>query len=251
MPRAVGGGTLVEFLQRARARVLATSRPVLATYVEPLPDLDPLDAFARADGGMEDRVYWARPNKGVAVAGVGAAVTVSPSGAGRFVTAGRMWRALIAGGLCDGPGAINAAGAAPAAMGTDAFGRRPMLLGGFRFDPARPADQAWRGYPDAWLAVPRLCLAVSPAGRWLASSVLVRPGDDAARLAGSLERDRDRLLGVGAVSESARAWALIEGSFHQSSASPDDSAPEKSGDPMAPPRDDTERAAREAFLAVV
>ncbi|MHB1225545.1 MAG: hypothetical protein ACYC2G_16075, partial [Gemmatimonadaceae bacterium] len=130
----VGDITLVDLLRRARARVATTGRPVLATYVEPLPGLDPLDAFQRAEG-TEDRVYWGRPGKGIAVAGVGAAVTVSPSGEGRFTAAARMWRALLAGAICGGPGALDLALADAGAAG---FGRRPMLLGGFRFDPARP-----------------------------------------------------------------------------------------------------------------
>lgn len=220
----VGDIALVDLLRRARARVATTGRPVLATYVEPLPGVDPLDAFQRAEG-TEDRAYWARPSKGIAVAGVGAAVTVSPSGDGLFAAAARMWRALLAGGICGGPGSLDALGTLDAALddagpaGAAGFGRRPMLLGGFRFDPARPPDPAWRGFPDAWLAVPRLCLAVSPAGRWLASSVLVRTGDEPARLADGLERERDRLIGAGAASESAAVWATIAESFRYRRAS--------------------------------
>lgn len=253
-PLPVGGETLLDLLRRARARVATSGRPVLATYVEPLPGVHPLDAFQRADG-TDDRIYWARPARGVAVAGVGAAVTVSTSGDGRFAAAARMWRALLAGGLSGGPGALapmantaaeGAEGAGPVA-GDLAFGRRPMLLGGFRFDPARAPDVAWRGYPDAWLVVPRLCLAVSPAGgRWLASSVLLRAGDDPSRVADGLERERDRLIGAGPASESAAVWAVIAESLRHGRAS--SQAEREATTAAALAADDT---ARDAFVEAV
>lgn len=242
----VGDLTLVDLLRRARARVVASGRPVLASYIEPLPGVDPLDAFQRAEG-TEDRLYWARPSDGIAVAGIGAAVTVSPSGDWRFAAAAKMWGALLDGGLCGGPGALELnspqAGAAASATG---FGRRPMLLGGFRFDPARVPDPSWRGYPDAWLAVPRLCLVVSPTGRWLASSVLVRTGDEPVRLADGLERERDRLIGAGRESESAAVWATISEVFSHS-------RPSSAGARAATSAEEVEadEVARAAFMAAV
>lgn len=243
----VGGTTLVDVLRRARARAAAAGRPVLATYVEPLPGVDPLDAFERAEG-TEDRSYWARPADGVAVVGVGAAVTVAPSGGGRFGAATRMWRALLDGALCDGPGAIREVDAR-AIPSAEAFGRRPMLLGGFRFDPARPPDPVWLGYPDAWLAVPRLCLATSPAGRWLATSALVRPGEEPVRLADALERERDRLIGAGRASEAAAVWAAIAETLrHRPGAPPASSGEDPDGADSA--RDEFERAVAEGAAAV-
>lgn len=203
----VGGATLLELLRRARARATATGHPVLATYVEPLPGVDPLDAFDRCDG-VSDRVYWARPSAGVAVVGVGAAVTVAPSGQGRFAAAARMWRALLKDGLLGGPGAV-AAEEAGEMEGEEGFGRWPMLLGGFRFDTARPADPLWLGYPDAWMVVPSLCLSVSSAGRWLTSSALVRPGEEVGARADALDRERDRLIGAGGANDPSAAWAAI------------------------------------------
>ncbi len=244
-PLPVGDVTLVDLLRRARARVAAGSRPVLTTYIEPLPGLEPLDAFQRAEG-TEDRLYWALPSAGIAVAGIGAAVTISPSGAGRFAAAARMWRALLDGGLTGGPGALELDSSM---LGDDramAFGRHPMLLGGFRFDPLRASDPAWRGYPDAWLAVPRLCLAVSPAGRWLASSVLVRPGDEPARLADGLERERDRLIGAGGTSEPATVWSTIADAFSQARPTTQRARAE-----ISEARADADAAAGAAFMTAV
>ncbi len=241
----VGDITLVDLLRRARARVASGSRPVLATYIEPLPGLDPLDAFRRAEG-TEERIYWARPSDGIAVAGIGAAVTVSPSGDGRFAAAAKMWRALLDGGLSGGPGALDLDSPLAGVYGATGFGRRPMLLGGFRFDPARAPDPSWRGYPDAWLVVPRLCLVVSPEGRWLASSVLVRAGDEPVRLADGLERERDQLIGAGRASESAAVWATIADAFRH--ARPTTEGAQVA---MSVADKDADAVARAAFMAAV
>jgi isochorismate synthase len=200
---AVGDVTIHEILRGAAAA--ARHRAVLATYIEPLAEVDPLDAFESAES-VGDRIYWARPSAGVAAAGIGAAVTIAPSGERRFAAAARLWRAVLAEAICDGPGAPSAAGDS----GDHAFGRRPMLMGGFRFDPARQPAPEWLGFPDSWLMVPRQCVAVSPAGNWLATSALVKPGDDPSKLADALERERERIMSAGSsAADSAAAWATL------------------------------------------
>ncbi len=245
-----GESTLVELLRRAASA--ARSRPVLATFVEPLPALDPLEAFDRA-AGMGDRVYWSRPGSAIAMAGIGAAATISPSGEERFTTAARQWRALLAGSVCDGPGAADLDHRDhhdhDGRPSEHAFGRRPMLVGGFRFDPARPPALEWLGFPDSWLMVPRLCLATSPSGRWLAMSALVRRGDDPERLADALERDHDRLLGAGPAASAAEAWATIAESMRGRNAATElrnGAEDEDAGDDWS----DTEPA-RTAFMRAV
>ena len=205
--------SLVELLRRAADDARTLSRPVLATFVEPLatPELRPLDFFERAEDA-EDRVYWARPGSGFAVAGIGAALTISPSGSDRFIDAAREWRALVADSICDGPGAIGAddgrypgrRSSSPSHAST--FGRLPMLLGGFRFDPARSPAPEWLGFPDCRLVVPRLCFTASPGGAWLASSALVHPGDDAESVAAGVASVAAGVSGRGAVGEGNYEW---------------------------------------------
>ena len=221
LPLGDGAPTLTELLQRARARVATLRRPVLATFLEPLPGANALACFARAEG-TDDRVYWARPSDSVAITAVGAAVTIGPSGSSRFAAAARMWRALLDTALCDGPGrpehpAPGRADAAPT--------RGPLLVGGFRFDTGRAHDPMWIGFPDAWLVVPRLCLVTTAHESWLASSVLVRPGDEPTRLADGLERERDRLIGAAPEGESARVWAAIADAFRHRHPDTGDDAP--------------------------
>lgn len=204
---AAGDITLGELLRRAAAA--ARHRAVLATYIEVLPEIDPLDAFESAES-VGDRIYWARPSAGVAAAGIGAAVTIAPSGVGRFAAAARLWRATLAEAICDGPGVPSAAGDS----GDHMFGRRPMLMGGFRFDPSRPPSPEWFGFPDSWLMVPRQCVAISPAGNWLATSALVKPGDDPSKLADALERERERIMSAGGAADTAAAWATLAESMN-------------------------------------
>ena len=201
---AQGDVTLIELVRRAAAA--ARRRAVLATYIEPLAGIDPLDAFESAESAG-DRIYWARPSAGVAAAGIGAAATIAPAGEKRFAAAARLWRAMLAEAICDGPGAPSAAGDS----GDHTFGRRAMLMGGFRFDPSRPPAPEWLGFPDSWLMVPRQCVTVSPAGNWLATSALVKPGDDASKLADALERERERIImsAGGSAADTAAAWATL------------------------------------------
>jgi len=246
-PRPTAGDvTLVELLGRAAAA--ARQRAVLATYMEPLPpELDPLDAFERAEA-IGDRIYWARPSIGVAVAGIGAAATIAPSGEGRFAAAARLWRAMLAEATCDGPGAPSASGDS----GTHAFGQRAMLMGGFRFDPTRPPAPEWRGFPDCWLMVPRICVAVSPAGGWLATSALVKPGDDPSRLADALERERERLLGTGRAARSTAAWATLAESMRgRGSARVRNGAEASNGSAAAMDAPDRTCSTRGAFMRAV
>jgi isochorismate synthase len=259
---AEGDITLLELLRRAATA--ARQRPVLATYVEPLPDTEPLGAFERAEA-VADRIYWAKPSSGVAMAGIGAAVTIAPSGEGRFATAARLWRSLLDKAICDGPGAADGGGDSDCArLGDapdDAFGRRPMLMGGFRFDPARQPGPEWLGFPDSWLMVPRHCLVASPKGRWLSTSALVKPGDDPVKLADALERERERLLGTGRAAGSRAAWATLAASMRAPTAARSenrtyatdgraDDAAHDAPPLQGSPRDGFERAVAEGAAAV-
>jgi isochorismate synthase len=170
--------------------------------------MQPLDVFERAES-VADRVYWAQPSIGVAMAGIGAAATIAPSGEGRFAAAARLWQALLADAICGGPGTSSGERDVAGGAAGDALGPQPMLMGGFRFDPARSSSPEWFGFPDSWLMVPRLCLVTSPRGRWLSTSALVKPGDDPAKLADSLEHERERLLGTGRAAGSIAAWTTL------------------------------------------
>lgn len=168
LPPVAGHDPLAALLAEARLRARRTHRPVLVSRTEPAPDLDLLDALARAaapDYGAPERTptercYWERPADGVALAGVGSAVLLAPTGDRRFATAARAWAALLDGALVDDAGAPPPAG--------------PALVGGFSFDPDGPRDERWRAFPAAMLVLPRLQLTRAGGRTWLTTNVLVR-----------------------------------------------------------------------------
>ena len=193
-----GAARLVALLKDAGARARATRRPVLVSIAEPAPVVDPLgvlEALAReaaVDGVLAaqmagSRMYWARPADGFALAGLGAVVTLTGTGADRFAEIDRAWAALRADAVVDDP----SGGAA---------GVGPVLMGGFAFEPGGPRTRPWEGFPSALLTLPRLQIAVIAGDCWITTTLLVgadgRPDVDPTVLA----RLRSRAL-AGTVSD--------------------------------------------------
>jgi len=134
-----------------------------------LPAIDPLDFFARAGATARDSFYWERPADGLAFAGAGVAWTVESPSADE---AGRRWRALLATAVVDIPGASPEGGASDRASDSMAG---PLLVGGFAFDPRRPATTPWAGYPAGRLALPRLTLVTRGGASILTINAVVSP----------------------------------------------------------------------------
>lgn len=160
-------------LEAARARAGALRRPVIVSFAEPAPPNDPLDTMealaraadadpvlaAHAAGG---RAYWARPDEGFALGGLGAVTTFTAAGAGRFAEIDRAWATLRADALFDDPsGGARCVG--------------PVLLGGFAFEPDGSARGWWENFPPALLALPRVQLAVADGKCWLTTTLCVAP----------------------------------------------------------------------------
>ena len=156
-------------LARGRLQARRTKRPVLVSVTEPAPALDVLAALVRAavmdysapERTPTERFYWAQPDDGVALAGLGAALTLAPAGPGRFGTVDRAWRALTDGALVE-----------DASHG--ARGAGPLLVGGFAFDADGPRTDRWRGFPAASLVLPRLQLAAAGGATWLTTNFIIR-----------------------------------------------------------------------------
>ena len=126
-------------LREAASRARHLGRPVLASWTEP-SSLEAISFFARA-ARTADRALWLRPASGEALAGIGAARTLTGSGEGRFRQVAAAWRDLVADAIVDGDG--------------------PLLLGGFSFDPVRRQPSAlWSGFPDARMVLPERMLQV-------------------------------------------------------------------------------------------
>lgn len=132
-------------------------RPTLISVTLPLPALDPLAFFAGGATRFPHRCFWAHPQSGVAFAGLGVAWSAAGGGARRFADAAEAWRELCAEARIDGAA--------------------PVALGGFCFDPQRPHDPLWEGFPDGLLTLPRLLLARRGDACELTVNLVLRPGD--------------------------------------------------------------------------
>jgi isochorismate synthase len=182
---------LASLVSAARAQARRTKRPVLVSMTEAAPALDLVTALERSaapdyaapERTPAERFYWERPDEGFAIAGVGAAVTLAPTGEGRFATADRAWRALLASAMTE-----DASEGAP--------GAGPTLVGGFAFDADGPRTDRWLGFPASLLLLPRLQLTAGGGAHWLTTNLLVRADGTPDVDATVLGRLRAILLGV-------------------------------------------------------
>lgn len=193
--------------REAQRQASASGRPVVASLVEPAQPLDPIALFARAPAGLA-RALW-RGTDGLTLSGLGEALALGSqtrqTGCHRMpgdeISLARLaedWRWLA------GQALVHAPGDSPMPAG-------PLLLGGCAFDPLRPAEPAWQGFPPARFVLPRLLLLGEGNRWWLASTLVVRPGRDLARDLEELRRLRALLLEPGAgndaIQPAANGWA--------------------------------------------
>jgi isochorismate synthase len=172
--RDVASRALRAGVERARRR----GAPVLVSFTEPAPAIAPLELFARGRQISPDCLYWTRPGDGTALVGVGVTRRVTFDGPSRFHKAAGAWRDLLEDAVIEDRGA----------------GAGPVLMGGFAFDPDRPATDLWAGFPAASLTLPRFSMRSHGTQGRLTCNVLVRPASDAAAEAARVEDDLRRLM---------------------------------------------------------
>ncbi len=137
------GRRLPALIHSAAERAARTSRPVLVSLSVPLSPIEPMEIFERAAG--DRRAYWRRQDPPLEIAAVGASAEFRSDGVAPLPEPGSMaaaWRALAA------DACVEPAGSEP--------GLGPLCLSGSAFDPARPPDATWSGWPRGWLVVPTL-----------------------------------------------------------------------------------------------
>ena len=162
---------VVDLLARAAAQARAEGRRVLVSLTEQIAAVDPLDVLeefgrratvqpAIAGHAAAGRIYWARPREGVSIAGLGAAVTMSPAGPDRFADVDQAWATLREGALI----ADDSRGAT---------GTGPVLMGGGAFDPHGARAPHWSGFPNALFMLPRLQVTTVGGACWLTTNAIV------------------------------------------------------------------------------
>jgi isochorismate synthase len=183
MPAATVQSLVVEGLsplfEHASRRSQRLGRPVLASYTTHVGPARDFDATALADA--PDAFIWEQPERGYALAGSGQAFRATFSGASRFEETREALRALLDDAVID-----QQSGAA--------LHPTPLSLAGFAFDPARPDNVAWFGYPDALLTVPRLLFTRSGSHLFVTANALITPETDCPSEAQDLGILAERLL---------------------------------------------------------
>lgn len=155
--------------------------------VDPLGVLHALHRAASSDSALRQMAargcaYWARPSEGFAIAALGAAAVLSPSGPERFATLDHEWSSLLQHAQVDG-----------AFENVRAVG--PILIGGFSFDSEGPQTSRWNGFPAAHMIVPEFHVTSIGNDSWLTVSTVVEP-DRASAAFTEVAGLKDAILGA-------------------------------------------------------
>jgi isochorismate synthase len=162
---------LASLIDQASGVAIKNSRRILVSLSERVPIRDPLGALETccrtlsaemqlADHLHAGMAYWARPSQSFAIAAIGAAAVLSPTGAERFASIDDEWRWILSNALIESDS-------------RDLPSVGPILIGGFSFDPEGPRTERWRGFPSAHMIVPQMHLSAVDGESWLTVSAVV------------------------------------------------------------------------------
>lgn len=170
---------LLRLLREAQDRAIQTGRHILATFLLPAADIDPLHVYAALAGtGQSPRFYWERPAEQAALVGGGATMLIEASGPANFTTISNAWSEIMQDAVTGG---------ADETIHYDENG--PVCFAGFAFDPLAPRTPLWAGFPDGLLILPRLSLRKRAHNTTLALNRLIAANDDIDQCADDMLRD--------------------------------------------------------------
>ena len=148
--------------------------------------ISPLAFFEAGDSCYKDeRFYWQNADKTLTLVGIGHATVLESEGADeRFSQISASWKKLCA------------------ALIKEENDKEPVLFGGFSFDPKSVKNSVWSSFPTAYFVVPSFQLSITN-GKTAISINLVTESNDAAEQFEKLRIERDRLIHIAQVEESA------------------------------------------------
>jgi salicylate biosynthesis isochorismate synthase len=156
------------------------SRRTLVSVTTPIDGVDPC-ALAFASRLASDHWFcWEQPDRGFALAALGAAHGAGSRGDGRFEDVARECLAMNEGAVFDEPPSLPS-------------GAGPVWTGGFAFDPEGAGSSSWSSFAPASMILPELSLCRVGDEAFLTVNLVVHPGDSAAA---SADRGAARLAGL-------------------------------------------------------
>jgi isochorismate synthase len=171
-------GSVLAGLEEALARGAdGPRRRLVSATVEVDPAIDPT-ALAAGSRLASDRWFcWEQPDRGLALAGIGAAAEVVSRGEDRFSDLAAGCSRAMHDRVASEPAGLPA-------------GAGPIWATGLAFDPNGGGEPIWSSLPPALAVLPELSLARSDGRAYLTVSAVLDPGAESARL---IERAAGRL----------------------------------------------------------
>ncbi|GHO43332.1 isochorismate synthase [Ktedonospora formicarum] len=164
-PIACERGFLLNLLQRAAARARQHKHSILTMLKIPVKPRDALQIF-RAFQILEmgERFFWEKPASQQALVGVGSALSISSDD-----TSGKRFQEITE-ALCvlrDFTLTETTSSSLPAS--------RPLLFGGFAFDPQRQGTALWQDFPPGLLILPQLLYRFEDGQASLSFHIFIQP----------------------------------------------------------------------------
>ena len=171
-------GSILAGLGEAAARADAASgRRLVSATIQIDPAVDPT-ALAAGSRLASDRWFcWEQPDRGFALAGIGAAAEVVSRGEDRFSDLAAGCSRTMHDRMASEPEGLPA-------------GAGPVWATGLAFDPNGGAEPIWSSFPPALAVLPELSIARSDGQAHLTVSAMLEPGARPDRL---IERAAGRL----------------------------------------------------------
>jgi isochorismate synthase len=171
---------LQEPLSAGIASAAARRRRTLVSATVELDAPDPCAAIFASRLARDGWVCWQQPERGFALAALGAAQEAVSRGPRRFGEVAAECHALRREAIVTEPAGL------PAGAGC-------VWTGGFAFDPEGGATPAWSSLPPALLTLPELSICATGGRAFLTVNAVVSPGEDAAARAAAVDA---RLAGL-------------------------------------------------------
>ena len=170
-------GSVLADLEDALARAEDSRRRLVSATVEVDPDADPT-ALAAGSRLAADRWFcWEQPDRGFALAGIGAAAEVVSRGEDRFSDLAAGCSRYLHDRVASEPSGLPA-------------GAGPVWATGLAFDPDGGAEPIWSSLPPALAVLPELAIVHSEKGAFLTVAAMLEPGSQPHEI---LERTAARL----------------------------------------------------------